>query len=169
MPPICSQLCRYVRTKISSSGISKRKGLIINYIPGHSVFLHSSVLIRCPSQGFPPKADCCSSYLSCVIVPFPHVTEQGVHSFHADHLQSTMMVQKYSHRVSLQANVRADHNIPEQSLNLQVSNFWGESQDLPPLADSCSTDLSCDLEPSPHVLEQDDHSFHADQTQSTTK
>ena len=144
-------------------------GLIINYIPGQSLIVQISFLIGCPSQGFPPWADCCSWDLFCDCVPTPHVTEQGVHSFHTDHLQSTMMVQKYSHQVSLWENVRANHNIPGQSLNLQVSNFWGESQDLPPLADSCSTDLSCDLEPSPHVSEQDDHSFHADQTQSTTK
>ena len=98
-------------------------GLINNYIPGHSVILHSSVLIGCPSQGFPPKADCCSSYLSCDSVPVPQVTEQDVCSFHADHLQSTMLVQKYSHRVSLRKNVRANHNIPGQSLILQLSIF----------------------------------------------
>ena len=92
-------------------------------VPGHSVILHSSVLIGCPLQDFPPKSDCCASYLSCDSVPVPHVTEQDVRSFHADHLQSTMWVQKYSHQVSLRENVRANHNIPGQSLILQLSIF----------------------------------------------
>ena len=64
----------------------------------------------------------------------------------------------------------ANHNIPGQSLILQLSIFLGcPSQGFPSLADSCLNDLPCDLKPFPHVSEQDDHSFHADQIQSTTK
>ena len=149
------------------------KNVIGLIIPGHSFISQFSVLIGCPIQGFPPKADCCNSNLSCDLVPVPHFTEQDVHSFHADHVQSTMLLQKYRHQISKwenPENVRTNNNIPGQSLILQLSIFWGcPSQDFPLLAASCFTDLSWYIEPSPHVSEQDDHSLHADQTQSTMK
>ena len=58
--------------------------------------------------------------------------------------------------------------IPGQSFILQISFLIGcPSQEFPPLADSCTIDLSRDLEPAPQVIEQDVHILHADHLQST--